>query len=926
MRPLKLQVQAFGPFVARQSLDFGQLGEQRLFLISGPTGAGKTTLLDAIAFALYGASSGEERSAEQLRSQQADPRERTEVELDFAIGPRRYRIHRVPRQERAKLRGSGTTTEPAAATLWERTDATGPDDEGRVLASGWSKVTEQVETLVGFRGDEFRQVVLLPQGRFRELLTAGAREREQILQTLFRTERFADIQQALKAHAEGIRKAADELRIRRGILLGQSQCETEPDLDARIDALRAELARLDADVQTRKTAEQQARAALDAGRTAAERLEAVAKARAALDKLLTQQARVDAQAAELDAAQRADGLRDLHTQLAGRRDEQRRLAQARQAAAGDAEKARTAAEQAAAALQQEAEKEPTRDALRAEIHRLSAMQTQVTALAEARTAAASSRRDAEQATVRLRQAERATDAARQALRDAQTRREQLAQPASRRELLTGRLAELRQQTERRRRLEQVDADRTTLAAQLGTAAESEAQATAALQAARDRHELLLRRWRDGQAQHLAAALEPGAPCPVCGATDHPAPALGDAEIPDEPTLNAAKSSTAQAESALDAARRRLAELRRQTAQLDAEAIGLRDALGDWAKHGSADLDQALDALRLELTQAQDAAEALERLDAERAMLEQRISEHEQALEHARRAQQQAGEALAAAERSLHERSAGIPEQWRAPEALREALADRRRQLTQAEQALTDARATAQRTTQAQAAAETRQQTLAQELADAETRLATTEATWQQRRTDAGFVCDADFAAARRDQTEQAALAQRISAHQDAVAAARTTLANAEAAAQGLTAPDLTALTRAAEQATAAREQAETTRSSSAAECQRLTGLAGQLTEVAKALDDNEGRYAVAGRIADVANSDNPHRLSFQRFVLGALLDDVLRAASERFLAMSRGRYRLLRSTEAGDRRSLGGLDLIVEDGYTGLTRPVSTLS
>lgn len=926
MRPLTLSLQAFGPFVARQTLDFARLGAQRLFLISGPTGAGKTTLLDAIAFALYGASSGDERSAEQLRSQRADPHTRTEVHFDFAIGPRRYRIHRVPRQERAKLRGSGTTTEPAAATLWERTDAAGPDDEGHVLASGWSKVTEQVEALVGFRGDEFRQVVLLPQGRFRELLTAGAREREQILQTLFRTERFARIQQALKAHAEAIRKAADELGIRRETLLEQSRCDDEPALAARIETLSGEIKRLDAEVQTRKAAEQQARAALDAGRTAAERLDAVAKARTGLDALLAEQKRIDAQAAELEAAERADGLRDLHAQLTRGRDEQQRLTMAHQAAAGDAEQARTAAEQAAAALQQEADQEPARDAQRAEIHRLDALQAQVAALAEARRSAAARRRDAEQATTKLRQAEQATAAARQSLRDAQARRERLAQPASRRELLADRLAELTQQSERHRRLDTVDADRAALATQVSAAATAEAQAADALQAARDRRELLLRRWRDGQAQHLAASLEAGLPCPVCGATEHPAPAAGDVEIPDEPTLNAAKASAAKAESALDAARRRLAELHQRSAQLDTEAAGLRDALGDWAKHGSDDLEQARNGLRSELTQAQDAAEALARLDADRPALEQHISEQEQALEQARRAQQQAGEAKAAAERSLQERSADIPEQWRAPEALRDALADRRRRLTRSEQALTDARTAAQRTAQAQATAEARHQGLSQQLKDAEARLAKATADWQQRRTDAGFATDDAFAAARRDQAQQATLAQRIKAHQDAVAAARTTLANAEAAAQGLTAPDLPALTTAAEQATAAREQAETSRGSQAAEHQRLSDLAHQLARVAAQLDDHHARYAVAGRIAEVANNDNPYRLSFQRFVLGALLDDVLRAASQRLLAMSRGRYRLLRSTEAGDRRSLGGLDLIVEDGYTGMTRPVATLS
>jgi DNA repair protein SbcC/Rad50 len=158
VRPIRLEVTAFGPFAGTQAVDFSALGDRRLFLVHGPTGAGKTTLLDAICFALYGDATGVERDGKGFRSQFAGPETTTSVTLDFALGERVYRVNRQPEQERAKLRGEGTTHAPAAATLWDRTTALEGEheSEGRVLATRPMQVTEKVAELLGFRSEQFR--------------------------------------------------------------------------------------------------------------------------------------------------------------------------------------------------------------------------------------------------------------------------------------------------------------------------------------------------------------------------------------------------------------------------------------------------------------------------------------------------------------------------------------------------------------------------------------------------------------------------------------------------------------------------------------------------------------------------------------------------------------------------------------------------
>src|SRR2546423_6882117 len=116
MKPLRLVVDAFGPYAGRQVLDFAELRGRSFFLIHGLTGAGKTSLLDAMCFALFGQSTGS-RIGRQLRSDHAEPTAETRVLFDFSLGTSLYRIERSPEFERAKKRGQGGVRQPPRAAL-----------------------------------------------------------------------------------------------------------------------------------------------------------------------------------------------------------------------------------------------------------------------------------------------------------------------------------------------------------------------------------------------------------------------------------------------------------------------------------------------------------------------------------------------------------------------------------------------------------------------------------------------------------------------------------------------------------------------------------------------------------------------------------------------------------------------------------------
>ena len=209
MRPLRLKMEAFGPFVKPMELDFErELGNDNFFLIHGVTGAGKTTILDAICFALYGSSSGGGRDGSMMRSKHAKDNQTTYVEFEFALKEKKYRVRRTPKYEKPKMRGTGSTVINADAELYELDDALSV-----LLTNGALKVTAAVEELIGFRCEQFRQVIMLPQGDFTRFLQAGSKERELILSILFKTGFYRRLEELLKKRAAD-KKRAYELKLR----------------------------------------------------------------------------------------------------------------------------------------------------------------------------------------------------------------------------------------------------------------------------------------------------------------------------------------------------------------------------------------------------------------------------------------------------------------------------------------------------------------------------------------------------------------------------------------------------------------------------------------------------------------------------------------------------------------------------------------
>ncbi|UUZ80742.1 SMC family ATPase [Paenibacillus sp. P26] len=215
MRPLKLVMTAFGPYRERETIDFTELEDRRLFVISGNTGAGKTSIFDAVCFALYGGASGEDRfEARMLRSHFADEETHTSVEFEFAVGRRSFRVFR-----RLGHRKGGNKSETGARI--ELFETTGGQETPCVDRFTVSDVNAKLESLIGLSKDQFSQIVMLPQGEFRKPLTSDTENKEDILRRIFRTGLYQKLEDRFQQKSRELKDALKAAQLESEVYIKQ---------------------------------------------------------------------------------------------------------------------------------------------------------------------------------------------------------------------------------------------------------------------------------------------------------------------------------------------------------------------------------------------------------------------------------------------------------------------------------------------------------------------------------------------------------------------------------------------------------------------------------------------------------------------------------------------------------------------------------
>ncbi|MEU7419219.1 AAA family ATPase [Streptomyces antibioticus] len=901
MRLHRLDLTAFGPFGGTQRVDFDELSTAGLFLLHGPTGAGKTSVLDAVCYALYGSVPGARQNGQglTLRSDHAAPGVRTEVTLDLTVAGRRLEITRQPPHERPKKRGTGVTVDKAQTWLREYDAAAGVWKD---LSRSHQEIGEEITQLLGMSREQFCQVVLLPQGDFARFLRADAEARGRLLGRLFDTRRFAEVEKRLVE-----RRRAAEARVREG------------DAALLADAHRMQQAAGDT-MELPELAPGEPGLA-DAVLTAA----ALARSTARERLTVAECGRLAAASAQAAADRALDDVREL-ARLQGRFEEATGRARRLEERAGEHQAARTRLERGRKA-EAVAPALDLRDAADAEHRRAAEAEARARAalperFAEAGAAglAAAARRAAEELgglesarrgerrlaeltdeRARLDRQERADDdvlteteswladwdTTRTALRE---RIESAQEAAARAERLAVRI-EPAQRKLRAARLR----DRLT-----GEAETARARVRAAEQRALDAraHWLDLKEQRlDGIAAELAAHLSDGAPCAVCGATEHPAPARKDAGHIDREAEDRALAAQQDAAETHGRELRRLADVERELAAALAEA---GETPAETLAVEAGELERDHEEARREAGALHSAREEL------------RAAEQE----HERRTAAQRDAAVRAASRIGHRERldserATLEEELAQARGAAHSVAARAEQLERQVRLLTAAADGAR-------AAE-----------DSAERLKVADGRLDEAAFRAGFDTPRAAADALLDDTAHRELQRRLDAWQSEEAAVRAVLAEPDTVAAAQRPPaDLATAERTAAEAAERLRRASSAQDAAARRCAELDQLSARAADGVRRLAPLRDEYDRVARLAGLTagtSADNERKMRLEAYVLAARLEQVAAAATARLQRMSSGRYTLVHSDDrAGRGRS--GLGLHVVDAWTGRERDTATLS
>ena len=899
MRLHRLALGAVGPFASAYDLDLDAVAAGGLFLLEGPTGAGKSTLLDAVTFALYGAVAGRGASKDRLHTDFATALEPF-VELEFSVGAVRHRIRRTPAFSRAKRHGPGTTAVQSTVRLWRIE----PDEEV-VLSVRVREADDEVRRLLGgLSAEQFRQVVVLPQGEFATFLRADADDRREVLQRLFSTEHYQAIEKTLvelRKDASARVGNADAL-VRDALAAlrqagGDDTFEVAELLDAADDVRRMRLDLLE-DVLREESEQARSAATVAAGRRdtatvardatiATRRLyEARREAEGARVRLLAGDAEIAELAGRRDAAVQARSLGAVLREL----DALERAFAAAEDRVGLLD-LRALSPEVAGAVMPSGSASP--EALRAEAARSRATalglqavriqeeglpirvreadgcRTLLDALVEER-GAVSVRVQSGPAGVATLQAE---------LGSTQVAAASRVELAARLESTQARLAHWMELPAARHAVDVAeDALRIVIDRE---------------QDAREAHLLAVEERLLGMAAELAASLAAGEPCAVCGSLDHPAPASRRAHAVDAQALDQLEIAAASASVARAAATDRVGQARLALARVTALA-GDTDPTGEIAELAE-QVSAAEVAVERSRLLSDRLAGAQSDLDHARERLVAIESEVATTQERARALLQALGEATAAV---------GVARAGSSSVAVRQA------ELATAADVLDGA-------SDAAGAAQ-----LARDRRDRARALAGAAA------REAGFSDAPSARAALLDDTELTALTARVETHRAAWAVVDGALADPEVLGAPLDPPDVVAVEAVLADAVAVHDVARVAAAAARARVRDVRACRVQLAEAENATVAVRAATRSVVRVADAVTGQgtvNPRRMTLSTYVLRERFDAVVAAASRRLEVMSSGRF-VLERDEVVSGGKKAGLGLAVLDQWTSTRRDTRTLS
>lgn len=826
MRPLTLTMSAFGCYAGKQIVDFERLGKEGLYLITGDTGAGKTTIFDAITFALYGETSGNNRKAEMLRSKYANAKDETYVEFSFQYHEKVYRIKRNPPYTRAKQRGEGTTEEKADAELHM------PDG---LTVTKQRDVNAKVVEILGIDREQFVKIAMIAQGEFLKVLHATTEERIEILRKIFYTDAYKLFQDRVKSDASKQVASIKEQERAYEYSLGNIKVDAN-DIEAtqKLSDAKAKLFTADEVIEWLKQI-----------------ISSDTDTFAANKELLTA---VGNKLAEIN-------------QRVGQAEQDKKARSAMQAAGERLPIEVKVCNEAEIALNAEKMKLPEYEAVKVQIAEI---ETSLPKYQELQSLIDLIKADEEKLVVETKkildlEKDQTDNAA--ALEAAKAELKTLSDTEVITETLLGKQVVLNT------RYTSLDALKTSLAdynrllfnykaAQSDYTAKSEISRTKRLE-----YESLNKAYLDEQAGILAAELQDGHPCPVCGSTEHSAPATLSGNAPTKSVLDEAKKTAETAEADTTSASNQSSSLKGQSGTKRDEVATLATTLlGEIAFDDiSTALGAALTSVKIEKSEVAEALVEQEKRVLRKKMLDESLPTIEKNIATAAEELGKAKEQVAALATLIEannkkrtERTAELKFKNEA-DAKAEKISLKRKQKVY-EDALQAAQAAFDTAKAKVAATETEMQTLTAQLADTK---------------------PLDLSALTQEKETVEGTQRSLNAANQAIGTRKST---------------------------------------------NETSL-NAIIKTSKTILELKTRYQWLKEISDTANGDvvGKEKIKLETYVQAAYFDRIVSRANLRLLQMSNSQFELKRRGTSG-KQGQSGLDLNVIDHYNGTERDAKTLS
>ncbi|HBI2154929.1 TPA: SMC family ATPase [Listeria monocytogenes] len=926
MRPIKLTMQAFGAYAKKEVIDFEKLGTEQIFVISGKTGAGKSTIFDAISFAIFGKANTFDRESFSMRSHFATDKEITEVTLAFRLKDKIYQISRIPQQEIAKQRGNGTTTSPQKAELYELIN-----DEMKLLASSVRDVNTKMEELIQLNVDQFRQILMIPQGEFRELLVSDSKEKEVILQRLAHTVYYEKVENLLWEKQKQAEILVVEARKKVAELaeLSLPGVEVSGKTTSEISVLQAEAIQSEQMILT----ELENKLSIIRKQTS----EAVEKVTLAKEQLLDWQ-NLDKYTEEiatleiekefyqaievrLEAAKRASNLRSQDALCIRLKEQLETAEQTEKQVAFEAEEVKVQFSHVKKQKEALAEKEAELEINKRTLFQLEEMEPKILELEMISIQKRRAELEWKEATTLLEEIVNSEQKIIAELQSVESRLVEINQAEltyleviNKRTTVEAIIEKEQELVSKRMKMVAWDSEKQTEEQKLVQLLAEKAEIETTI----EQEETKLQK---EQAATIAAHLHDGEACPVCGSNSHPALAKFG-ETANLETLEVAKGKLHEKLLAITTTEKTISQLEWQ--------------LNEWAGIKELSLTEVQQTLTENIQLANNLAEQIAQLQAKVAQKEtiqatlellnnkqnETITEKNKVALEVEKLHQQVQ--MVSGKLSYLEQS--IPTEFRDKvvfESKKKELSEKiEAHIKQANQVDALFRQTEKETTRLESTLQSAQKTTV----DAKEALQVQREIFKEAMKQNDFLSYDAYKQALLSVDELKNLEEKLAEYERKRHLAVSRQADLKEKLQNKQKPNIEQLEFIMKEKQLELSQSEENTMKQREFVTKRKELVENYQNSIQTVEQAEENYADIGLLADAARGKNARRLTFERYILAMFLDTIIHRANHRLSKMTSGRFELQRKMEKAKGNVQSGLELEVFDEYTGLTRHVKTLS